>query len=103
MRSCAGQSRQVHRYAAYVLHCDPAYKHARHSIGWTSGDDVTARLNVHLQGRGFLLVRATVEAGVDVQLAATYQGTRYLERRLKRWHDQPVLRDLRECRGGRAG
>jgi hypothetical protein len=32
-------------------------------------------------------VRAAVEAGVDVQLAATYEGTRYLERRLKSWHN----------------
>jgi hypothetical protein len=36
----------------YVLHFDPAYKHARHYIGWTEGDDVTARIAVHLQGRG---------------------------------------------------
>jgi predicted GIY-YIG superfamily endonuclease len=68
------------------LHFEPAYKHARHYIGWTARDDVIARLNVHLQGRGSPLIRAAVAAGVDVQLAATYQGTRYLERRLKRWH-----------------
>jgi hypothetical protein len=41
---------------------------------------------LHLQGRGSPLIRAAVSAGVDVQLAATYEGTRYLERRLKSWH-----------------
>jgi hypothetical protein len=51
----------------YVLHFEPAYKHARHYIGWTSDTDVTARLNVHLQGRGSPLVRAAVQAGVEVQ------------------------------------
>ena len=70
----------------YVLHFEPAYKHARHYVGWTAGE-VTDRLAVHLQGRGSPLVRAAVEAGVDVQLAATYEGTRYLERRLKSWHN----------------
>jgi predicted GIY-YIG superfamily endonuclease len=70
----------------YVLHFEPAYKHAQHYVGWTEGD-VVERVAVHLRGRGSPLVRAAVEAGVDVQLAATYQGTRYLERRLKSWHN----------------
>ena len=70
----------------YVLHFDPPYRHAGHYVGWTAGE-VTDRLAVHLQGRGSPLVRAAVEAGVDVQLAATYAGTRYLERRLKSWHN----------------
>jgi len=41
----------------YVLHFDPAYKHARHYVGWTAGE-VTERIAVHLQGRGSPLVRA---------------------------------------------
>ena len=69
----------------YVLHFEPAYKHAQHYVGWTEGE-VTDRVAVHLQGRASPLVRAAVAAGVDVQLAAMYEGTRYLERRLKRWH-----------------
>jgi hypothetical protein len=69
----------------YVLHFEPAYKHAQHYVGWTEGE-VSDRVAVHLQGRGSPLIRAAVAAGVDVQLAATYEGTRYLERRLKRWH-----------------
>jgi hypothetical protein len=38
-----------------------------------------------LAGHGSPLIRA-LAAGVQVQLAATYPGTRHLERRLKRWH-----------------
>jgi hypothetical protein len=57
----------------YVLHFEPAYKHAGHYVGWTEGD-VCERIAVHLQGCGSPLVRAAVAAGVDVQLAATYEG-----------------------------
>jgi len=45
----------------YVLHFERAYKHAGHYIGWTSGDDVTTRLNVHRQDRGSPLVGAAVQ------------------------------------------
>jgi hypothetical protein len=45
----------------YVLHFEPAYKHAQHYVGWTAGE-VTERIAVHLQGRGSPLVRAAVEA-----------------------------------------
>ena len=69
----------------YVLHLEPAYRHARHYVGWTAGD-VDARVAMHLQGAGSPLLRAAVRAGVDVQLVATYPGSRHLERRLKRWH-----------------
>ena len=41
--------------------------------------------------------------GVQVQLAATYPGTRYLERRLKRWHKTGQFCAIcRQQRGGRA-
>ena len=48
--------------------------------------DVDARLAEHMAGAGSPLVRAAVAAGVRVELAATIAGSRYLERRLKRWH-----------------
>jgi hypothetical protein len=86
----------------YVLHFDPAYKHARHYIGWTEGE-VCERIAVHLRGHGSPLVRAAVAAGVQVQLAATYPGTRYLERRLKGWHKTGQFCAIcRQRRGGRA-
>jgi hypothetical protein len=86
----------------YLLHLEPAYRHARHYLGWTGGD-VAARLATHLGGGGSPLIRAAVAAGVQVQLVATYPGSRSLERRLKRWHKTgqfcPVCR---AHRGGRA-
>lgn len=86
----------------YVLHLDPAYKHASHYIGWTAGD-VDARLQTHLRGTGSPLIRAAVAAGVSVQLAATWPGTRALERRLKRWHKTTQFcPTCRARRGGRA-
>src|SRR3954471_7984916 len=85
----------------YVLHSEPAYKHAGHYVGWTEGD-VCERIAVHLQGRGSPLIRAAVAAGVQVQLAATYEGTRYLERRRKSGHTPgrfcAICRDRRACR-----
>jgi hypothetical protein len=75
----------------------------RHYVGWTEGE-VCDRVAVHLQGRGSPLVRAAVAAGVDVQLAATYEGTRYLERRLKGWHHTSrfcaICRDRHDRRAG---
>lgn len=69
----------------YVLHLQPAYRHAGHYVGWTAGV-VEDRLATHLQGAGSPLIRAAVAVGVEVSIAATYPGTRALERRLKRWH-----------------
>lgn len=90
------------RGTVYVLHFDPAYRHARHYIGWTAGD-VQARLDTHLQGAGSPLIRAAVGAGVSIQLVATMPGSRVLERRLKRWHKTTQFcPTCRARRGGRA-
>jgi hypothetical protein len=45
------------RSAEYLLQFQPAYRHARHYIGWTR-DDVDARIAQHLAGRGSPLVQA---------------------------------------------
>jgi hypothetical protein len=80
----------------------PAYRHARHYVGRTAGD-VQARITIRLQGADSPLIRAAVAAGVNVQPVATMPGSRMLERRLKRWHnDHPVLPSLPQRRGGRA-
>ena len=85
----------------YVLHLKPAYRHARHYVGWAQ--DADARLAEHLAGAGSPLVRAAVRAGVTVTLAARYDGSRRLERRLKRWHKTGQFCPIcRSQRGGRA-
>jgi hypothetical protein len=66
----------------YVLHFEPAYRHARHYVGWAM--DVNVRVVEHLAGVGSPLVCAAVAAGVRVQVAVTIPGSRFLERRLKR-------------------
>jgi hypothetical protein len=61
----------------YVLHPEPAYRHASHHIGWT--------------------------ADVDVHAGATVRGSRTLERRLKRWHKTTQFCPTRRTRrSGRA-
>jgi len=57
----------------YVLHFDPAYRHARHYVAWTAGD-VDAHPAAHLQGAGSPLIGAAVAAGVSIQLVATFPG-----------------------------
>jgi predicted GIY-YIG superfamily endonuclease len=78
-----------------------AYHHARHYIGWAV--DVDTRLAEHMAGAGSPLVHAAVAAGVRVELAATLPGSRYLERRLKRWHKTgQFCPRCRAARGGKA-
>ena len=85
----------------YVLHFEPAYRHARHYVGWAR--DVDARVAEHLAGAGSPLVRAAVAAGVRVELVAELPGSRQLERRLKRWHKTgQFCPRCRVLRGGRA-
>lgn len=83
----------------YVLHFDPPYRHAGHYIGWAQ--DADARIAQHLAGAGSPLVRAAVIAGSHIRVAATFAGSRYLERRLKRWHNT-TARVCPICRARRA-
>ena len=82
-----------------MLHFEPAYRHARHYMGWA--DDVDARVAEHLAGAASPLVRAALLAGASVTVAVTYAGSRQLERRLKRWHNTWKLCPI--CRDQRAG
>lgn len=74
----------------YLLHLDPPYRAvtgkrvqvARHYLGHAL--DLDARLAQHRAGNGARLVAVATAAGSTFQLAATWPGTRTLERRLKR-------------------
>ena len=66
----------------YLLHFDRLYAHARHYTGWTS--DLTARLADHAAGRGARLLAVITAQGIGWRLARTWDGTRHLERALKR-------------------
>lgn len=70
----------------YLLHITPRYKHARHYIGFTIDDDALRRVGEHERGtkKGSPLVRAALDAGHTVKLAAVWPGAdRNFERKLK--------------------
>ncbi|MBO0802771.1 MAG: hypothetical protein J2P25_06810 [Nocardiopsaceae bacterium] len=73
----------------YLIHLDPAYRHARHYLGWT--DDLPARLAKHWAGTGARLLAVAREAGGSWHLARTWPGTRALERALKDMRVAPKL------------
>lgn len=70
----------------YILHIDPPLHHAKHYVGFTKDKTVDRRVNEHLTQSGrrpSKLVGAALLAGRTVTLAATLDGDRALERRLK--------------------
>jgi hypothetical protein len=66
----------------YLLHFDAPFGHARHYTGWAS--DLYGRLAHHGGPGGANLLQHVAKAGIGWQLARTWDGDRYLERRLKR-------------------
>jgi len=71
----------------YLLHFKQPYKHARHYIGFvTSKHNLSLRLDHHKNGSGARLMQVLAEAGIEFELAATWEGDRNLERKLKNRH-----------------
>jgi hypothetical protein len=66
----------------YLLHLDEPFGHAKHYTGWAS--DLYGRLAHHGTTSGANLLLHVAKAGIGWQLARTWDGDRYLERRLKR-------------------
>ena len=73
----------------YLLHFGAPIAHARHYVGWCRRGEAERRLAEHRRGCGSPLVRAAISAGIDVELAATWDGTRDDERRFKRRSSTP--------------
>jgi len=65
----------------YLLHFTEPYHHAKHYMGWT--ENLPARLALHTEGRGARLVEVVIGQGIGFVLARTWQGDRFLERKLK--------------------
>jgi len=65
----------------YLIHFLTPYKHARHYLGYT--EDLEQRLQAHRTGNGARLMEVVTDAGIDWELARTWEGDRSLERRLK--------------------
>lgn len=82
----------------YLLHFTPAYRHARHYLGWAL--DVEARLEQHRRGAGSPLVAAAVAAGSTVEVARTWPDVdRHFERHLKNRREAPRLCPLCVAQG----
>lgn len=69
----------------YLLHFDRPIGHAKHYMGWAIKGRLFARLAQHEAGNGKAsrLTRALARQGGTFTLARTWEGDRFLERRLK--------------------
>jgi hypothetical protein len=82
----------------YLLHFSRPYCHARHYLGFSTR--LQKRIKEHLDGRGSPLVRAVVEAGIEVFVARTWKGVTWTFE--KRGHGSHRRGSCPICRGPRA-
>ena len=73
----------------YLICFDQPFKHARHYMGWAS--DVHERIEQHAAGQGARLMEVVTDAGITWRVTITWQGSRFLERRLKNRKNAPGL------------
>lgn len=77
----------------YLIHFDRALSHANHYLGWTEGDDITARIETHMaghKGKGACILRACKEQGIGWKVVRTWAGVdRNFERWLKKQSNSP--------------
>lgn len=81
----------------YLIHFDRQLGHAQHYIGWAGS--LEARIRHHLAGTGARLMRAVTLAGISWEVVRTWEGDRYLERKLKNRKDARSL--CPACRAAR--
>jgi len=74
----------------YLLHFERAYYHAHHYLGWTERA-IEQRLDRHMVGTGARLISVVTEAGIGMEVARLWAGTRALERQLKNRKNSPKL------------
>jgi predicted GIY-YIG superfamily endonuclease len=73
---------------------------ARHYIGYTTSKrTLPQRLAHHRAGRGSRLMHAVAQAGIDFEVARTWEGSRDDERRLK--NRKKAHRLCPACRGAK--
>ncbi len=73
----------------YLLHFSKPYKHAKHYLGFTN--NLSQRIKDHKDGNGARLLQVIKEANIDFILVRTWDGSRTLERRLKKGKNSPYL------------
>lgn len=80
----------------YLLHFDPAYKHAKHYLGFA--EDIEPRIHAHLHGRGARLTQVARDAGITLILVRIWEDAdRTTERKFKNRSHVPMLCPI--CRG----
>jgi predicted GIY-YIG superfamily endonuclease len=80
----------------YLIHLLPAYKHAKHYLGYA--DDIEPRIHAHLYGKGARLTQVATDAGCTLLLVRIWEGgNRTMERMLKRRSHVRTLCPI--CRG----
>jgi hypothetical protein len=77
----------------YLVHLLPAYRHARHYLGFAERSGLPKRLREHAtsDAQGARLLRVALAAGGDFELTRLWVGTRKLERTYKQRKATPRL------------
>jgi hypothetical protein len=77
----------------YLVHLQPAYRHARHYLGFAERSGLPKRLREHATSdhQGARLLRVALAAGGDFELTRLWVGSRRLERQLKQHKATPRL------------
>jgi hypothetical protein len=77
----------------YLVHLLPAYRHARHYLGFAEHGRLPRRLREHATSdhQGARLLRVALAAGGDFTLTRLWLGSRKLERQLKQRKAVPRL------------
>jgi hypothetical protein len=77
----------------YLVHLLPAYRHARHYLGFAERSGLPKRLREHAtsDAQGARLLRVALTAGGDFELTRLWVGSRKLERILKQRKATPRL------------
>ncbi len=73
----------------YLIHIEPAYKHARHYLGCVNLVD--KRFEHHCDGTGARLTQVAVSAGCTLSIVRKWEGSKDLERKLKHQKNSPRL------------
>jgi hypothetical protein len=80
----------------YLIHFIPAFKHAKHYLGFA--DDIEPRIYAHLHGRGARLTQVARDAGCTLLLVRIWEGAdRKTERKFKNHSHVPLLCPI--CQG----
>lgn len=86
----------------YLIHIEPAFRHAQHYLGYTGKESVEQRLERHLKGDGANMLRHAVAAGCALTVVRTWpKGSRSEERRLKGRSLRPLCPVCKERDGQR--